>query len=177
MISTSSRRVNCRHALFRPLLHGGAEGVVHCLLRQVEVVQQAALRLHAAEVERAIVTVAKEKWGEAKYGDVLKSLKASDKLAIHDGDSKSDYEGYAGHLFLNASNKIRPTVVGPDRAPLTAADGKPYSGAYVNCILELWAQDNTYGKRINASLLGVQFLRDGMRVRLPGERSQPGKST
>ncbi|MDQ9777799.1 DUF2815 family protein, partial [Acinetobacter baumannii] len=26
---------------------------------------------------------------------------------------------------------------------------------------ELWCQDNNYGKRINASLRGVQFLKDG----------------
>ena len=41
------------------------------------------------------------------------------------------------------------------------ADGLPYSGCYVNASIELWAQDNNYGKRINASLRGVQFYRDG----------------
>lgn len=117
-----------------------------------------------AELERAIVAAAKEKWGDAKYGDVLKALKAADKLAMHDGDAKSDYEGYAGNYFVNASNKVRPLIIGPQREPLVASDGKPYSGAYVNCILEIWAQDNQYGKRINASLLGVQFLRDGDRL-------------
>jgi len=25
----------------------------------------------------------------------------------------------------------------------------------------LWAQDNQFGKRVNAELLGVQFVRDG----------------
>jgi hypothetical protein len=28
-------------------------------------------------------------------------------------------------------------------------------------VVELWAQDNQYGKRINASLGGVQFAKDG----------------
>jgi hypothetical protein len=28
-------------------------------------------------------------------------------------------------------------------------------------VVEIWAQDNNYGKRINASLKGVQFVRDG----------------
>jgi hypothetical protein len=27
-------------------------------------------------------------------------------------------------------------------------------------VIELWAQNNNYGKRINANLLGVQFLKD-----------------
>jgi hypothetical protein len=30
--------------------------------------------------------------------------------------------------------------------------------------VEVWAQDNQHGKRINASLLGVQFVRDGEKL-------------
>ena len=116
-----------------------------------------------AEIERAIVESAKEKWAD-KYGDVLKSLKAADRLCMHDGDAKPDADAYPGNLFVNASNKTRPLVIGPQREPLVAADGKPYSGCYVNAIIEVWAQDNQFGKRINASLLGVQFLRDGDRL-------------
>lgn len=116
-----------------------------------------------AELTKAVTEAATAKWG-AKAGDVLKQLKAADKLPVHDGDSKSDYDGYAGNLFLNASNKVRPLVIDGNRAPLTAADGKPYSGCYVNAIVEIWAQDNQYGKRVNASLLGVQFVRDGERL-------------
>lgn len=121
-----------------------------------------------AELERVMVEVAKAKWGEAKYMDVLKALKATDKLAVHDGDAKNQYQGYAGNLYVNASNSVRPLIIGggPDgKAPLTANDGKPYSGCYVNAIIEVWAQDHPqHGKRINASLMGVQFLRDGERL-------------
>ena len=28
-------------------------------------------------------------------------------------------------------------------------------------MIDIWAQDNNFGKRVNASLGGVQFLRDG----------------
>ncbi|MWN55950.1 ssDNA-binding protein, partial [Escherichia coli] len=35
------------------------------------------------------------------------------------------------------------------------------AGCYVNAVIDIWAQDNNFGKRINASLGGVQFLRDG----------------
>lgn len=117
-----------------------------------------------AEFERAIVTAAKEKWGDAKYGEILKGLKAGDKLCMHDGDAKTQYQGFAGQLYVSASNKMRPLVIDGNRSPLTAADGKPYAGAFVNAIIEVWAQDNQFGKRINASLLGVQFLRDGERL-------------
>ena len=49
-------------------------------------------------------------------------------------------------------------------AELTAENGgtkKLYAGAYVNCILRVWAQDNKHGKRINAELKVVQFVRKG----------------
>lgn len=111
----------------------------------------------------AIEAAAAEKWA-GKAGDVLKALKAGDKLCLHDGDAKPDNGGHAGNLFVNASNKTRPLVIGPQREPLVAADGKPYSGCYVNAIVEVWAQDNQFGKRVNASLLGVQFVRDGERL-------------
>lgn len=116
-----------------------------------------------AEIVGAMTAVAKEKWA-AKADEVYKALKAGDRLCLHDGDAKPDADAYPGNLFLNASNKTRPLVIGPQREPLVAADGKPYSGCYVNAIVEIWPQDNTYGKRINASLLGVQFLRDGERL-------------
>ena len=115
------------------------------------------------EIAAAMKTAAKEKWG-ADVEKVYAALKAGDKLCLHDGDSKPDNDGYAGNLFINASNKTRPLVIGPQREPLVAADGKPYSGCYVNAIVEIWPQDNQFGKRINASLLGVQFLRDGERL-------------
>ena len=42
-------------------------------------------------------------------------------------------------LFVSARNALRPLVVDVDKSPLTAQDGKPYSGCYVNASLELWA--------------------------------------
>lgn len=113
------------------------------------------------EIEAACISVAKEKWG-AKWETVYKALKTADKLAIHDGDTKSDYEGYAGNFFLNARNKAKPTVRDVDgKTDLVAQDGKPYAGCYVVALIEIYAQDNSYGKRINASLRGVQFYKDG----------------
>lgn len=113
-----------------------------------------------AALEDAFEEIAKEKWG-AKAPAVLKELKAKDRLALHDGDTKSSYDGFEGMMFVTTRSKVRPTVIDRDRSPLTAADGKPYSGSYCNVIIELWAQDNQYGKRINAQLKGVQFVKDG----------------
>lgn len=111
-------------------------------------------------LEAGFAAVAKEKWG-AKADAVLKELKMKDRLALHDGDLKADYDGFPGNMYVATRSKVRPTVIDRDRSPLTAADGKPYSGSYVNVIIELWAQDNSFGKRINAQLKGVQFVKDG----------------
>lgn len=112
------------------------------------------------EIEAALLTVAKEKWG-AKGQAVYDELKKKDKLALHDGDTKADVAGHAGNFFVRANNKVRPTVVDRDRSILAESDGRIYSGCIANVIVEFWAQDNGYGKRVNASLKGVQFVRDG----------------
>ena len=116
-----------------------------------------------AAIKAAMKKVAEEEWKE-KAGEVFAMLKASDRLCLRDGDTKPQYEGYKGNLFLNASNKIKPLVIDGNKSPLSAASGRPYSGCYVNMSIEVWAQDNKFGKRINATLKGVQFLRDGARL-------------
>lgn len=112
------------------------------------------------KIIKAINEVAKEKWG-AKAADVLKTLKAKGDVCLHDGATKAEYDGFDGMVFISARNKARPVVVDKDKSPLTQADGKPYNGCYVNVSLDIWAQDNGYGKRINAKLLAIQFKEDG----------------
>ena len=111
-------------------------------------------------INAAIDQVAKDKWG-AKAEAVLKQMRGTDKVCLHDGDLKEQYEGFAGNLYISSRSPTRPLVINGDKSPLTEADGKPYAGCYVNASIELWAQDNNYGKRVNASLRGVQFVKDG----------------
>jgi hypothetical protein len=115
-----------------------------------------------AAVRKTIAHVAKEKWKD-KAPAILTSLEKVGKVALHDGDEKAQYDGFAGMMFVATSAKEDqpPTVVDANRAPLTERSGKPYAGCYVNASVEFWAQDNAYGKRINATLRGIQFARDG----------------
>lgn len=113
-----------------------------------------------AKLDAAEEAVAKEKWG-AKAATILKEIKLNDRGTYHDGDKKASYDGYEGNFFISSRSETRPTVVDRDRKPLIAADGRVYSGCYVNAQVEVWAQDNSFGKRINVQLLGVQFSRDG----------------
>lgn len=112
-------------------------------------------------IEAAIKETAKEKWAD-KVDAVLAQIKGiPNKFCFRNGNTKPDYDGFPGNLFISASNKTRPTIIDRNRSPLTQADGRPYSGCFVNAVLDVWAQDNQYGKGIQCSLLGIQFLRDG----------------
>jgi len=84
----------------------------------------------------------------------------SEKYCIKDGD-ESELDGFEGNWSLKASNSKRPTVIDRDKTPLTADDEKLYAGCYVNAVIDFWVQNNAYGKRINANLYGVQFVKDG----------------
>ena len=113
-----------------------------------------------AMINTAISTVAAEKWG-AKAAAILKTIRAADKTCLHSGDLKANYDGFEGMMYISARNPLKPSVVDTNRSPLVAEDGRPYAGCYVNAVLELWTQDNNYGKRVNATLMGVQFYKDG----------------
>lgn len=82
---------------------------------------------------------------------------------IRDGNEKPDVDGYGdGVSFISASRKTRPAVVNRDPSiPITEADGIIYAGCYVNATVRLWVQNNKWGKRVNAELRAVQFVRDG----------------
>lgn len=104
-------------------------------------------------VKNAMKEVAREQWPNG----IPKGV----KFALRDGSEK-DFDGYGdGVMFISSSSSHRVPVVAPDRTPLAEEDGKPYAGCYVNASIRLWAQDNNFGKRVNAQLCGVQFVRDG----------------
>jgi len=112
------------------------------------------------KIKAAIAKTATAKWG-AKTAEILPALVASDKVCLHNGDLKSNLEGYAGNMFVSARGPMCPLCINADKSVLTEADGKLYSGCFVNAQIALWAQQNNYGKRVNAQLRGVQFLSDG----------------
>ena len=111
-------------------------------------------------INDAIDAVAKDKWG-IKAEANLKVMRTGDKTCLHSGDLKANYDGFEGMMFVSARNPLRPLVLDVDRSLLSAESGRPYSGCYVNVSLELWAQDNNYGKRVNATLMGVQYFGEG----------------
>lgn len=119
------------------------------------------------EINAAIDAAAVDKW-EAKGPAMVAALRQQDRVCLHNGDLKN-YDGYAGNWFINARTPAKPLVL--DRNPKNAdgtanileeGSGRPYGGCYVNASIEIYAQEHPKGgKRVNASLKGVQFVSDG----------------
>ena len=112
------------------------------------------------KVEHAEVIAGIKAQIEKLMKEELKSKVPSDKLCLKDGDEMGRPE-FEGKYTIKASTKKRPLVINRDKSPITESDNVIYAGCYVNAIVSLWAQNNNYGKRINAQLDGVQFCRDG----------------
>ena len=62
---------------------------------------------------------------------------------------------------IAAANEVRPLIVDRKGAPLSQEDGILFSGCYVNVLIDIWAQDNQYGKGLRAKLMGLQFVKTG----------------
>lgn len=107
----------------------------------------------------------------AKWGPVEKDwpkLKP-EKVCLRDGDLEN-WDGYADHVYISANSQDQPLLL--DRVKdekgkwveLTKANGglkKLYAGAEVNMIVRVWVQDNKHGKRLNAEIKAVQFVKHG----------------
>lgn len=116
-----------------------------------------------AKINAAIDSVGSEKFAD-KWPAIRKTLGDNNqKICFFSGDTKT-YDGYAGMMALTlrrAEDAGRPMVIDRNTQPLVASDGRPYGGCFVNAKFSLWAQSNKFGKTVRATLVTVQFARDG----------------
>lgn len=135
--------------IFEPYSGDGGAGNFGCKL--VALSDEAV-----AEIKKVAGAVMKEKWNGK-----ITSVKQLAQFLLHDGEDKAQYAGFEeGRMYLSLNSKTRPPVVDRKGNPVTKEQGVLYSGCWVRCYIEVWAQDNKNGKGINGSLLGVQFLKD-----------------
>lgn len=78
----------------------------------------------------------------------------------------SGKEEQANFFTVSSSEKIRPVVYDRNKAILSREDEdeKMYAGVIVNAQIMPWVQKNDFGKKINANLLSVQFVKHGERL-------------
>lgn len=119
-----------------------------------------------AKIDAAMEHTAIEKWG-AKAKAFLADMKAKDRLCFRHGPKNAangePYDGFDGMFYLSCSSRENqaPLMLKADKSISTARDGDLYAGCYADVKLSLWAQDNQYGKRINAQCLVFQKRSDG----------------
>jgi hypothetical protein len=96
-----------------------------------------------------------------------KKVKAlpTDKKFLKDGDA-SGKEEYEGAFTFNCREASAPVLLDERGKIVQAVDAtrKFYAGCYANVLVRPWFQDNQYGKRINANLMVVQFVKDGPQI-------------
>ena len=109
-----------------------------------------------AKIKKVAAVVMKDKWNGK-----ITSVKQLAQFLLHDGEDKAQYAGFEeGKMYLSLNSKTRPPVVDRKGLPITKESGIIYSGCWVMCYIDVWAQDNKNGKGINGSLVGVQFVKD-----------------
>jgi len=137
-------------------------------------------------VRDALLTVAKEKWGD-RGETTLKVLEAAGRVCLKDGNTQLDKKtgeiqpGYAGNLFVRSSssaqdkegnplppplvvNKFGQKITAETRTLFTGEQRGPVSGDYGSVFLDIWALDHPnpkVGKRIIATLKGIMVTRFG----------------
>jgi hypothetical protein len=96
----------------------------------------------------------------------VKNIGAADKFCRNGDDAGKDEA--EGHWLFRASESAdrQPTVRDRSAAKITdkaEIEKLIYPGSVVNILIKPWWQDNKHGKKINASLIAVQFVEDGER--------------
>lgn len=114
------------------------------------------------KVREAIKEAMLVKWPK-KYDAMLEELRMDRKAFCYIDGKRVEYAGGEGNWILAARRRKddgRPMIVDQRKNPLTAGDGKPYAGCFVNAKVDIWAQDGT-NKGVRCTLVAIQFAKDG----------------
>lgn len=87
----------------------------------------------------------------------------SDKICLKDGNN-TGREEYANQLVLSTTAYSPPLVLKSKSNTIFIEEeenNEIYAGCYVNAKVQIWWQNNKYGKRINAKLVAIQFANHG----------------
>ena len=100
--------------------------------------------------------------GGVTWAEVKEQLKGKDRLCLHKGEvSQPGKPEYKGMYYLSGNRDAPFTVVDADRTPLRGNETprRPVSGDWGNVYVSIYAQDNQWGRGINATITGLQFVK------------------
>lgn len=118
------------------------------------------------DVREQVIEAVAQPIFKARTAQVLKQL-PWDRISYRDGNNRAGSDGkvYAGyedrHFFKASNGKVQPSLRDRDNTPLAQNDGKLYSGARVNVIIDVYAMADKTKQGVHASLRGVQFFAHG----------------
>lgn len=120
---------------------------------------------HAKTIEE--IKAAAKKCIIDAWGQKPKTMKPIE--CFGDGDTQINkkteevYDGYAGMFYVSAANARRPLLQdrNGEQVDRDRVEEVFYGGCYVNASIDLWIQDNDFGKALRCQLRGVRFRRDG----------------
>lgn len=120
--------------------------------------------------EQAIIDVAKEEWndkankilaGFVRTGKKPDVFFVKDEYRTQGGDT---YSGFEDMYYITAKTQPdgeRPTVVDRSGKLVDPDSGLIYSGCQGIVHLDIWPQDNKWGKAVRATPIGFQFTGHG----------------
>jgi hypothetical protein len=125
-------------------------------------------KVAVASIEGAMLEAAKDKWKD-KGATVLAQLIKDGRVCFgkdtYTNKDGEPYDGFDGMFHIGARNggetPMKPSAWNNQNNPTTAEDGLIYGGAFVDGAVEIYAQDNKFGRRINCSVRGVRFVGHG----------------
>lgn len=108
---------------------------------------------------------------EKKINEAMFEKIQNGTLCLKDGDLRFDdegrpYEGYAGHWSLKGSSRCAIPAYDRNKMPVSEEENNKkqifYAGCYVNALVSFWyIKHEKGGLQINATMHGIQFVRDG----------------
>lgn len=128
-----------------------------------------------AQVQQAAMAAAAEVFGERAQQVMTAAANDPRLRTFGPGETKvqqatgEPWDGFAGHVFINTSNKFMPQMIQADGTPIDPADTmmsqqearKLYGGCYVNAAIQPWVQNNQHGRCVRWNLIAVQFAKEG----------------
>ena len=87
-----------------------------------------------------------------------------DKYCVkHGSDFEDDF--YNNQLIVRSSNRNEILLIDRQKEPIVDKSIF-YSGCIVTAVIDIWIQNNQYGKRVNSTVRLIQFVQDGEKLDL-----------
>lgn len=83
------------------------------------------------------------------------------KWPFRNGDEREDLQGYKGCIFVTATSKLRPGIVGPDATTAILDEAGFYAGCYARATITCYPFDKGGNRGVAFGLQNVQKIRDG----------------